>query len=89
MKKVKRKYTRKETTISEASKSSGIQEESSIIPQVDTLQSPVEFSFDDLPLSLRTQVENTIKLRERFKLPDDSKDRKERAVRYFRGDRLR
>ncbi len=48
-----------------------------------------DFSFDDLPLSIRQGVENTIKLRKRLGLPDDSKERKEKAIRMFRGDRLR
>lgn len=94
MRKVKRKYTRKVTpeTPQDAPelKSRGIKEESSRIPQVDKVTVPVgEFSFDDLPLSLRMQVESIIKWRKAKGLPDDSKERIERAVKYFRGGRLR
>ena len=78
--KKKRKYTRKPDALQ--SNSSPIKEESSIIPRK-------EFSFNDLPLSIRAQVENTIKMRERLRLPDDSRERKAMAIKMFRGDRLR
>jgi hypothetical protein len=47
------------------------------------------FTFDDLPLSVRTQVERDILYRKRLNLFDDSKERKERAVKYFLGDEPR
>jgi hypothetical protein len=47
------------------------------------------FTFDDLPLSIRTQVERDILYRKRLNLFDDSKERKERAVKYFLGDEPR
>ncbi len=82
MKKVKRKYTRKPKQDTPQSISSPTKEESNIIM-------PSEFSFNDLPFSLRMQVESIIKARKRLGLPDDSKERKERTVKYFKGDRLR
>ncbi len=48
-----------------------------------------EFSFEDLPLSLRMQVENTLKMRKRLGLPDDEKERKAQIIKMFRGDRAR
>lgn len=48
-----------------------------------------EFTFNDLPLSRRMQVESIIKARKRLGLPDDSKERRLLAVKYFRGDRPR
>jgi len=88
--KKKRKYTRKVVTTPEESKSSHTKEESSIIPQVVDIPATVsEFSFNDLPLSRRVGVEYTIKMRKRLKLPDDSKERRELAVKMFRGDRPR
>ena len=87
MRKVKRKYTRREVTQppvsnSEISQNSGIGGQSGS-------KIPTAFSFNDLPLSIRTSVENTIKMRKRLGLSDDSKERKERAVQYFKGDRPR
>ncbi len=86
MKRTKRKYTRKPKPDAPQSISSPIVEESSIIPQGEVVK---VFTFNDLPLSIRTQVENTIKMRARLHLPDDSKERKERAIKMFRGDRPR
>ena len=80
MKRTKRKYTRKPDVL----QSNSTKEESSIIPQVEKV-----FTFNDLPLSIRTQVENTIKMRKRLGLPDDSRERRLVAIKYFRGDRLR
>ena len=90
MKRTKRKYTRKPKQDAPQSISSPIKEESSIIPQVVSATPYVKgFTFDDLPLSIRAQVENTIKMRKRLGLPDDSKERKALAIKYFRGDRPR
>jgi len=47
------------------------------------------FTFDDLPLSLRGQVEFILSYRKRLGLPDDSKERKSQAIKMFRGDRPR
>mgnify|MGYP001566742785 FL=1 len=96
MRKVKRKYTRKEVgqsppdavgiviqppiSDSEISQNSGIGGQSG---------SKIPFGFQDLPLSVRMQVETALEMRKRLRLPDDSKERKERAVIYFRGDRPR
>ena len=91
MKRTKRKYTRKPDA--PQSISSPSKEESSIVDRVTgeiaKVKSDSGFSFNDLPLSLRIQVENTIKMRNKLGLPDDSQDRKERAIKYFRGDRPR
>jgi hypothetical protein len=48
-----------------------------------------EFTFEDLPLSVRVGVENNIAYRKKLNLPDDSKERKQRAVQYFLGDKPR
>jgi hypothetical protein len=82
MKKVKRKYTRKPTQVALQSITATTEVAS------DTLI-PVKFGFDDLPASIRTQAENIIAWRKKKGLPDDSKERKELAVKYFVGDRLR
>ena len=89
MKRTKRKYTRKATTTPIESKSRGIETEDSAIPQLDIVEPTVSFSFTDLPLSVRLGVENTIKLRVRLKLPDDSVERKAQAIKMFRGDKAR
>lgn len=47
------------------------------------------FGFKDLPLSLRMVVERETKLRERLKKPLEIKEREERMVRWFRGDKER
>ena len=80
--KKKRKYTRKPDAL--GLNSSPTKEESGTIPR-----GVKAFSFNDLPLSVRMQIENTIKMRERLGLPDDSEERRVLAVRYFRGDRPR
>ena len=89
MKRTKRKYTRHLLEVKPdalESKSSGVDEVTGVIlPPV----ANSGFSFNDLPFSIRMQVENIIKMRERLKLPDDSKERKLLAIRYFRGDRPR
>jgi len=82
MKKAKRKYTRKVVPNAPELKSSPIKEESNS----NVLS---EFKFKDLPLSLRMEVEAVIKWRNRVGLPDDSKERIERAIKMFRGDKLR
>jgi len=82
MKRTKRKYTRKVKLDALEPISSPVKEESGIIV------SPT-FSFNDLPLSIRTQVESIIRWRKLKGLPDDSKDRKELAIKYFKGDRPR
>ena len=104
MKRTKRKYTRKATTTPVESKSSGIESEGKVIAQVSlsggipegmilpdsvTTSTGGEFTYIDLPLSVRMGVENTIKLRARLHLPDDSVERKSRAIKMFRGDRPR
>jgi hypothetical protein len=92
MKKVKRKYTRKVVPDAPESISTPVQEERSIVDRATgevIVKHDGSFSFNDLPLSIRAGVERTIKYRERLKLPDDSKERKELAVRMFRGDRPR
>ncbi len=91
MKKVKRKYTRhnKIEPIQNApqSQTSIVKEESSIVDRVTGEIVVVKrFTEDDLPLSIQVQIERDIALRKRLNLPDDSKERKERAVRYFRGE---
>ena len=48
-----------------------------------------EFTYTDLPLSLRIQIESAIKYRKRLGLFDDSVERKSQAIRMFRGDRAR
>ncbi len=98
MKRTKRKYTRHVKPIEPIpdnvqSISSPIKEESSTVDRVTGEVTEVKpdsrFSFNDLPLSIRMQVERIIKMHKRLGLPDDSKERKERAVRYFRGGRPR
>ena len=90
----KRKYTRKVIPGAVQSKSSTVEEGVSTIPHVDEktgeiLQSSKDFkfSFSDLPSSIQGQVEAIIKMRKGLGLPDDSKERKERAIRMYRGDR--
>lgn len=86
-KKVKRKYTKK---IATEPVSDSVKEESSTILQPGKVDTPVsEFSFNDLPLSIQTYVNGIIKNRKARGLPDDSKEQKERAIKYFRGDRPR
>ena len=82
MKKVKRKYTRKPEQDAPQSVIEPIKEESSS-------KIPIAFSFKDLPISLRMEIEAIIKWRKLYGLPDDSKERKEKAIKYFRGDRPR
>ena len=95
MKRTKRKYTRRKIiqppiSNGEMLKSSGIGGESGIIlPTEDIKPSKTPFTFKDLPLSLRMQVESAIRMRKRLGLFDDSKERKEKAIRNFRGDRPR
>ncbi len=90
MKKVKRKYVRKVSQIVTEPVSDSVKGGSSIIGAGGEILSPKsEFSFEDLPLSTRTFVERVIKYRKARGLPDDSKIRKERAIKYFRGDRPR
>ena len=59
------------------------------LPDTTTSSSHKEFVYIDLPFSIRQGVENSIEMRKRVGLPDDSKERKERAIKYFRGDRPR
>jgi len=40
--------------------------------------------FKDLPLSLRKEIEHIIERRKRLNLFDDTVERKERALRYWR-----
>ena len=104
MKRTKRKYTRKVLPDALQSTRKPIKEESSIILPLEVLAADYNgdvdvifdgkmiakaFAFNDLPLSTRTQVENTIKMRKRLGLSDDSEERRVFAVRYFRGDRPR
>ena len=89
MKRTKRKYTRKAPTTPVESSRGDLKAESSTIPQPDNIQSSDGFSFNDLPLSVRVGVEKTIKLSKRLKLPDDSEERKSRAIKMFRGDKAR
>ncbi len=79
MRKPKRKYTRKVKQDAPQSNPSPVKEQ----------DSTELFKFSDLPLRLRTQIESIIKMRKRVGLPDDSKERKEAAIKYFRGDRPR
>ncbi len=95
MKRTKRKYTRHEKVIKPTqdapqSTTSPVKDESSIVAP-DREGEPVldGFTFNDLPQSIRIRVERDIAYRKRLNLLDDSKERKERAIRYFRGDRLR
>jgi hypothetical protein len=76
---MKRKYTRH----APQSNSEPIKEESGI----STLVKDRPVTFEDLPLSVRASVERTIAYRKRLALPDDSKERKQRAVEYFVGPR--
>lgn len=84
--KVKRKYTRKAAPGALESPTSPAKEESGTIPQGEVVKA---FSFDDLPLSIKMQVESAIKYRKAKGLPDDSRERKDNAIKYFRGDRPR
>jgi hypothetical protein len=63
----------------------GEQSNTTILPDKEV----VPFSFDDLPLSIRMQVERIIAYRKAHNLPDDSKERKEQAVKMFKGDKPR
>ena len=42
------------------------------------------FKYSDLPLSLREEIEHIIERRKALDLFDDTVERKERAVRYWR-----
>ncbi len=55
----------------------------------DSVTTSTGFTYIDLPLSVRMRVENTLKMRKRLKLPDDSKERKSQAIKMFRGDKAR
>lgn len=92
MKRTKRKYTRKVPT----PQADSVKEESVTISHVtgeittDTAQvGKTQFSYTDLPLSVRVTVEKAIAYRKAKGLSDDSKERKLQAVKYFRGDRPR
>ncbi len=88
MKRVKRKYIRKAITTPVEPSTEGIESEGST--NTDIVEPTVKgFSFEDLPLSIRIQVENTLKMRKRLKLPDDSVERRLRAIKMFRGDKVR
>ena len=83
MKRTRRKYTRKPKPDALEPISGPVKEEGgSQIP-------PNEFSFNDLPLSIRMRVEDVIRFRKARGLPDDTEDRKALAVKMFRGDRPR
>lgn len=43
-----------------------------------------EITYDDLPESTKKQIESSIAHRKMLHLPDDSEDRKIRALRYFK-----
>ncbi len=90
-KKVKRKYTREPKQDALESISSPVKEESSIVDRItgEITEIKPTFTYDNLPMGIRVGVDRAIKLRARLHLPDDSKERKQRAVRYFRGDRPR
>ena len=93
MRRTKRKYTRRKfiqppVSNSETLKSSGIEGGSGIILPTEDIKPP-KFTFKDLPLSLRMQVESAIRMRKRLGLSDDSRERIERVIRNFRGDRPR
>ncbi len=76
--------------VSEESKSSGIETEGSTITLPEVIEPTVKaFSYDDLPLSIRMSVESQLAYRKRLGLPDDSKERKAQAIKYFRGDKVR
>ena len=66
MKKAKRKYVRKVSSEAIQSKSSGIKED----------------SYSNLPNNIKSDIERTLEYRKGLNLFDDSKERKERAVRY-------
>mgnify|MGYP001575989296 CR=1 FL=1 len=88
MKRTKRKYTRRTTPVE--SKSSGIETGGNTITPPEVIEPTVKaFSFEDLPLSIRMRVENTLKVRKRLKLPDDSVERKVQAIEMFRGVKVR
>ncbi len=104
MKRTKRKYTRKATTTPVESKSSGIGVEGSVIAQVSlsggipdsmvlpdsvTTSTEGEFTFVDLPLSLRMQIDSVTKTRARAHLPDNIKERTEQTIKWFKGDKPR
>jgi hypothetical protein len=48
-------------------------------------KAPKPFTFEDLPLSLRLQVETALRNRKLRKLPDDSIERKATALRNYLG----
>lgn len=97
MKRTKRKYTRHEKVVEPnpdalQSISSPSEGESSTVDRVTGEITPVKvdkFSYNDLPLSIRVGVEQTLAYRKKLGLNDDSVERKERAIKYFRGDRPR
>jgi hypothetical protein len=47
------------------------------------------FTFEDLPLSIRSQIERDIQFRKNKGLFDDSKERKQRAIDYWRQNESR
>ncbi len=53
-----------------------------------TLTIPTKFTFKDLPLSTRVRVESQLAYRKTLKLFDDSVERKQRAINYFRKNLL-
>ena len=89
MKRTKRKYTRKPKLDAPESISSPVKDESHIDTPPDSKMVLDRFTFNDLPLSIRNRVEAVIKMRKGLRLPDDAKDRKELAIKMFRGDRPR
>ena len=91
MKRTKRKYTLKPKLDAPESIPGPVKDESHISIPPDREGNPVldSFTFNDLPFSIRNRVEAVIKMRKGLRLPDDSKDRKEMAIKMFRGDRPR
>jgi hypothetical protein len=50
---------------------------------------PTKFTFEDLPLSIRAQVETALRNRKIRHLPDDSKERKQSTLEYWRHNESR
>lgn len=85
----KRKYKKsgkyKKNAGSSSGKTEGLEpsNDSSILSPVAKSRITVT-TFEDLPLSIRIQVEKDIAFRKRLNLFDDSEDRKARALRYYK-----
>ena len=82
VKKVKRKYTRHEKAVETVT--DGVRLDYGVVDGATGVIIPIKgnggFTFEDLPLSIQADIEHIIAYRKRLNLPDDSKERKQRAI---------